>query len=52
MFLDLDHFKDVNDTLGHAVGDKLLIQVAERLQNNLHEQDTLADKVVMSLLFC
>lgn len=42
MFLDLDHFKDVNDTLGHAVGDKLLIQVAERLQNNLHEQDTLS----------
>lgn len=42
MFIDLDHFKDVNDTLGHAVGDKLLIQVAERLQKNLHEQDTIS----------
>ncbi len=42
MFLDLDHFKQVNDTLGHSVGDELLQQVAKRLQSCLQEGDTLA----------
>ncbi len=42
IYIDLDKFKFVNDTLGHSCGDQLLKAVAERLQNLLRETDTLA----------
>lgn len=41
-FLDLDQFKLINDTLGHDIGDRLLVQIAERLQKNVRSTDTLA----------
>ncbi|MFZ2852873.1 MAG: EAL domain-containing protein, partial [Rhodocyclaceae bacterium] len=41
-FIDLDHFKNVNDSVGHTLGDTLLVTIAKRLQACIRESDTLA----------
>ncbi|MFT7530698.1 MAG: diguanylate cyclase (GGDEF)-like protein/PAS domain S-box-containing protein [Gammaproteobacteria bacterium] len=54
MFLDLDHFKNVNDSLGHSLGDELLKQVAMRIRDEVQEEDTVSriggDEFVIMML--
>ncbi|RZI41616.1 EAL domain-containing protein [Herbaspirillum sp. HC18] len=42
LFLDLDRFKHINDTLGHVIGDRLLQEIAERLKNGMRDTDTIS----------
>ncbi|QHO73777.1 bifunctional diguanylate cyclase/phosphodiesterase [Bradyrhizobium sp. CCBAU 051011] len=56
IFLDLDHFKDVNDTLGHSAGDALLVEFAKRLRARIQSSDLLGrlsgDEFVIVLPNC
>lgn len=48
LFFDIDDFKIVNDSLGHAIGDKLLVAMAERLKHNMRHTDLVAQNIIIA----
>ncbi|MCD6432412.1 MAG: GGDEF domain-containing protein, partial [Sulfurimonas sp.] len=42
LFIDLDHFKEINDSFGHEIGDKVLVEIASRFRHTLREEDTVS----------
>ena len=56
LFVDVDHFKNINDTLGYSIGDALLIEVSKRIQSVLREEDTATrlggDEFILTLPGC
>ncbi len=49
MFLDIDNFKRINDTFGHAVGDRLLIAITERLHSTMRKSDSVARQTIKDM---
>jgi GGDEF domain-containing protein len=52
LMIDLDRFKPINDTLGHEVGDRVLVEVAQRLRAAVREADVVARWAATSLWCC
>ena len=50
LFMDLDRFKQINDTLGHETGDRLLVEVSRRLQACVRSTDLVAERVLAALV--